>query len=105
MCFDTAAAAAAAAAGLSREKDSLLSYQPVALHLLRPADPKHVHEFVAVALGLQTEAAAGQSHPAVLCTHGGVERAQEHPEVRRALQVHHGVERLQVEKRERFKFY
>ena len=72
-------------------------YPPGALHLLRPADPEHVHELVAVAPGLQTEAAAGQSHAAVLGAHGGVERTQEHPEVRRALQVHHGMERLQGE--------
>lgn len=68
--------------------------QPVAVHLLRPADTKHVHQFVAVALGLQAEAAAGEGHPAVLGAHGGVEGAQEHPEVRGALEVHHGMERL-----------
>lgn len=65
-----------------RERELLLLSQPVAVHLLRPTDTKHVHEFVAVALGLQTEAAAGQGHPAVLRAHRDVERAQEHPELR-----------------------
>lgn len=69
-------------------------YKPAAVHLLGPADPKHVHEFVAVALGLQTEAAAGQGHAAVLAAHWGVQRAQEHAQVWRALQVHHGMEGL-----------
>lgn len=71
--------------------------QPVAVHLLRPADTEHVHELVAVAPGLQAEAAAGQGHPPVLGADGGVEGAQEHPEVRGALQVHHGMEGLQEE--------
>lgn len=75
----------------------MLSCQPVAVHLLWPAHTKHVHQFVAVTLGLQTEAAAGQSHPAVLGTHRSVERTQEHPELWGALQVHHGMERLQAE--------
>jgi len=78
----------------------LLLCQPVAVHLLWPADTKHVHQFVAIAFCLQTEAAAGQRHPAVLGTHRSVERAEEHPELRRALQVHHGMERLHVGHRE-----
>lgn len=75
----------------------LLLCQPVAVHLLRPAHTKHIHQFVAVTLGLQTEAATGQSHPAVLGTHRSVERTQEHPELWGALQVHHGMERLQAQ--------
>lgn len=74
-----------------------LLHQPVAVHLLWPADTKHVHQLVAVALGLQTEAATRQRDPTVLGTNWGVERTQEHPELRGALQVHHGMERLQVE--------
>lgn len=77
----------------------MLLYQPVAVHLLRPADTEHVHQFVAVALGLQTEAAAGQSHPAVLGTHRSVERAQKHTELWRALQVNHGMERLRADRK------
>lgn len=44
--------------------------------------------------------AAGQRHPAVLGAHGGVEGAQKGPEVRGALEVHHGVEGLQEEQRD-----
>lgn len=80
---------------------SVLLCQPVAVHLLRPADAKHVHQLVAVTLGPQAEVAARQRHPAVLGAHGGVEGAQEGPEVWGALEVHHGVEGLQVEQRDR----
>lgn len=67
------------------EEKLLLLYQPVAVHLLWPADTKHVHQSVAVTLGLQAKAAAWQSHPSILGAHWGVESTQEHPELRRAL--------------------
>lgn len=67
---------------------------PAALHLLWPGDSKHIHELLAVSLGMVTQAPAGQRHPSVLHTHGGIQGTQERPEVWRALQVHHGVEGL-----------
>ena len=73
-----------------------MCYRPVAVHLVGPADPEHVHEAVAVAARLQAEAAAGQGDAAVLGAHRRVQRTQEHPQLLGALQVHHGVEGLCV---------
>lgn len=85
-----------------RREAAAAAHQPDAVHLVRPADPEHLHKLVAVALGLQAEAAARQRHAAVLGAHGGVERAEEHAQVRRAPQVHHGMKRLQVGTRGKF---
>lgn len=69
---------------------------PAALHLLRPGDIKHIHEFLTVSFGTDADATAGQRHTAVLHTHRGVKSAQKGPEVRRTLQVNHGVEGLAI---------
>lgn len=77
-----------------RLKPQVVAHQPVAVHLLRPADAKHVHDFVAVAFGLQTQPAAGRGRAAILAADGRVQSAQKHPELGGALQVDHGVEGL-----------
>lgn len=76
------------------KKPQAVESVPAALHLLWPGDSKHIHELLAVSLGMVTQAPAGQRHPSVLHTHGGIQGTQERPEVWRALQVHHGVEGL-----------
>lgn len=75
-------------------------YIPATLCLVWPGHPKHLHEIVAVSLGAVAQGSAGHGHPAILHTDWSVEGTQEHPQVLRTLQVHHGVEGLREERRE-----
>lgn len=69
-------------------------HTPATLHVIWPGDSKYLHEFVTLALGSLAEGATWHGHLTVHHTHGGVQRAQEHPQVRAALQVNHGMKRL-----------
>lgn len=76
------------------------THTPAALHVIWPGDSKYLHEFVTLALGSLAEGATRHGHLTVHHTHGGVQRAQEHPQVGAALQIHHGMERLREQTEE-----
>lgn len=67
---------------------------PATLHVFWPGYPEYFHQFVTLILGPLAEGSTWHGHLAVHDAHRGVEGAQEHPQIRAAHQVHHGVERL-----------
>lgn len=73
---------------------SAQTHTPATLHVFWPGHVKYLHEFVTLVLGSLAEGPARHGHLAVHDAHRGVEGAQEHPQIRAAHQVHHGVERL-----------
>lgn len=73
---------------------------PGTLHILGPRDPKHLHEFGALAVCPLTEPAARQGDAAVLHAHGSVEGTQEGSKISGAFQIHHRMKWLEKKKAE-----
>lgn len=70
------------------------TYAPATLHVFWPGYPEYFHQFVTLILGPLAQGSTRHGHLAVHDAHRGVQGAQEHPQIRAAHQVHHGMERL-----------
>lgn len=73
------------------------THAPATLHVIWPGHSEYLHEFVTFVFGSLAEGATRHGHLTVHHTDGAVQSAQEHPQVRAALQVYHGMERLREE--------
>lgn len=71
-----------------------ITHTPATLHVFWPGYVKYFHEFVTLIPGSLAEGSARHGHLAVHDAHWGINGAQEHPQIRAAHQVHHGMERL-----------